>query len=139
MMPIRAENKARYPADWPAISQRVREEANQHCEWCGAGNGVRIRRGKSSDGTPVYRINSWPDNLNGLSAVDGRMLANTDCGQVSYGRPVTVVLTVAHLDHRPENCTRDNLRALCQRCHNVYDAPIRWAGRKARLKGAADG
>jgi hypothetical protein len=34
---------------------------------------------------------------------------------------VRVVLTVAHLDHNPENCERSNLRALCQRCHLRYD------------------
>ena len=39
--------------------------------------------------------------------------------------PVTgslVVLTVAHLDHTPENCEPDNLKAMCQRCHLTYDA-----------------
>lgn len=39
--------------------------------------------------------------------------------------PVTgsrVVLTVAHLDHQPENNQRSNLRAWCQRCHLTYDA-----------------
>jgi hypothetical protein len=36
-----------------------------------------------------------------------------------------VVLTVAHMDHEPENCSNDNLRALCQRCHNRYDGPHR--------------
>ena len=36
-----------------------------------------------------------------------------------------VVLTVAHLDHQPENCADENLRALCQRCHNRYDQPHR--------------
>ena len=38
--------------------------------------------------------------------------------------PITgslVVLTVAHLDHNPMNCDRDNLRALCQKCHLSYD------------------
>lgn len=42
--------------------------------------------------------------------------------------PITgsiVVLTVAHLDHQPENCEDGNLRALCQRCHNRYDRPHR--------------
>lgn len=38
----------------------------------------------------------------------------------------TVVLTVAHLDHVPENCgepgARPNLKAWCQRCHLTYDA-----------------
>lgn len=33
-----------------------------------------------------------------------------------------VVLTIAHLDHTPENCDPSNLRALCQKCHLSYDA-----------------
>lgn len=39
--------------------------------------------------------------------------------------PITgskVVLTVAHLDHTPANCSDSNLAALCQRCHLRYDA-----------------
>lgn len=42
--------------------------------------------------------------------------------------PVTgsmVILTVAHLDHRPENCDPSNLRHACQRCHNRYDVEHR--------------
>jgi hypothetical protein len=31
-MPIRAENRHRYPADWRAISTRVRREAGDRCE-----------------------------------------------------------------------------------------------------------
>lgn len=50
--------------------------------------------------------------------------------------PVTgsrVVLTVAHLNHRPEDCDPENLRAWCQRCHNTYDAPMRAAARRERM------
>ncbi len=37
-----------------------------------------------------------------------------------------VVLTVAHLhDPDPMNCSDDNLAALCQRCHNRLDMPMR--------------
>ena len=36
-----------------------------------------------------------------------------------------VVLTTAHLDHNPANNARRNLRALCQLCHNLNDAPMR--------------
>lgn len=36
-----------------------------------------------------------------------------------------IVITIAHLDHTPENNDPDNLRAWCQRCHNRYDAPHR--------------
>lgn len=31
-------------------------------------------------------------------------------------------LTVAHLNHRPWDCRRENLRALCAPCHLRYDA-----------------
>lgn len=39
-------------------------------------------------------------------------------------KPVTVVLTIAHLDHDEENhdVKLDRLGALCQLCHLRYDA-----------------
>lgn len=37
-------------------------------------------------------------------------------------RMVKVVLTIAHFNHQPEDCSPDNLRALCQQCHLRYDA-----------------
>ena len=36
-----------------------------------------------------------------------------------------VVLTIAHMDHDEGNSDWSNLRALCQRCHNCWDAPKR--------------
>jgi 5-methylcytosine-specific restriction endonuclease McrA len=53
--------------------------------------------------------------------------------------PITgsiVVLTVAHLDHDPRNCDPDNLRALCQKCHNGYDAKRRASDLKSRRHAA---
>jgi len=53
--------------------------------------------------------------------------------------PITgslVVLTIAHLDHTPENCDPDNLRAWCQKCHNSYDAKNRRAGIRSRARQA---
>lgn len=39
-MPIRPENKARYPRDWKLRSRFVRfHRAKNRCEWCGAENG----------------------------------------------------------------------------------------------------
>jgi 5-methylcytosine-specific restriction endonuclease McrA len=38
-MPIRPENKARYPANWDEISLRIRQREGWHCKWCGAENG----------------------------------------------------------------------------------------------------
>ena len=80
-MPIKAENKSRYPKDWKQISVYIRFiRANNKCEFCGAEN---------------YQPH-----------------------------PITkskVVLTVAHLNHNPEDCNFENLKALCQKCHLGYD------------------
>lgn len=90
-MPIRPENKARYPKDWPAISRATRDRAGNKCEDCGVEN-YSIRDGSK------------------------------------------IVLTVAHLDHTPENCEPGNLKAWCQRCHNRYDAPMRARGIRERKR-----
>lgn len=64
-----------------------------------------------------------------------------DCGAVNYmPHPKTgsvVVLTIAHLDHTPENCDPANLKAWCQRCHNSYDAKHRAENRRKRRESAA--
>lgn len=85
-MPIRPENRERYPANWRMIRGVILLRADNRCE-----------------GSPSY----------------------PDC-RVRNGEPhpVTgsiVVLTIAHLDHTPENCDPENLRAWCQRCHLTYD------------------
>lgn len=47
-----------------------------------------------------------------------------------------VVLTVAHLNHTPEDCAEDNLKAMCQRCHLNYDKDEHRA-QAARTRAAA--
>ena len=91
-MPIRPENKARYPKNWKQIRQKILERADNKCEFCGVENHSLRYRVSEKDGLEI---------------------------------PTRVVLTIAHLDHTPENCDPSNLRALCQRCHNRYDAEHR--------------
>lgn len=92
-MPIRPENRDRYPADWPDISRRIRfERAGGRCE-C---------QGECGRGTHDGRC----PNVHGMPA---------------YGTGSQVVLTTAHLDHTPENCDPENLKAMCQGCHLHYD------------------
>jgi len=59
------------------------------------------------------------------------------CGAENYEpHPITkakVILTIAHLDHTPENCDPENLRALCQKCHNAYDRGHRNETRKNKI------
>lgn len=92
-MPIRPENRDRYPADWDAISTRIKtERAGGRCECMGeCGRGTHEGRCPNRHGEPAYGTGS------------------------------RVVLTTAHLDHTPENCDDDNLRAMCQGCHLHYD------------------
>jgi len=101
-MPIRPENRKRYPANWKAISARIRDRAGQRCE-----------------GSPDF---------------PNCRAANGDSHPDTGSR---VVLTVAHLDHTPEHCDDDNLKAMCQRCHLNYDrhhhAKTRYVTRRAGL------
>jgi hypothetical protein len=39
----------------------------------------------------------------------------------AYGTGSNVVLTTAHLNHTPEDCSDENLKAMCQGCHLHYD------------------
>lgn len=125
-MPIRAENKARYPKDWPAISKRIRRRARNRCE-CKGDCGLQHFRGdggRQIDLPPALQINK---RVFRCQAVNGEPHPHTKA---------RVVLTVAHLNHTPEDCSDENLRAWCQRCHNRYDAPTRAAGIKERKKAA---
>ena len=44
-------------------------------------------------------------------------------------------LTVAHLDHTPENCSPDNLKAMCAKCHLQYDARQHAESRAKKRRG----
>ena len=56
----------------------------------------------------------------------------------TIAKPIRIILTVAHLDHDPENwdVSDDRLAALCQKCHLTHDAPMKAANRKAEKKKA---
>ena len=106
-MPIRKED---YPPNWKKISLQVRAEAGNRCEWCGAPNAryiiripvqqmCRIQIGEITKEVPFWDFKE----------VDKRPGA------------IRIILTVAHLDRDTHNNNRDNLAALCQRCHLNHD------------------
>jgi hypothetical protein len=97
-MPIRPENKARYPKDWPEITRAIKvDRAKGRCECLG------------ECGRPVYH----------LRADDGR--CHNVHGESAYATGSLVVLTTGHLNHVPEDCRPENLRAWCPGCHLHYD------------------
>lgn len=62
------------------------------------------------------------------------------CGVANHSMRGTtrIVLTIAHLDHTPENCEFSNLRALCQKCHLDYDRERHLANGRATRARAKD-
>lgn len=117
-MPIKPENKARYPKDWPKIRERILARAGNKCEQCGVANHSLGGRAPDGQWHPAWPLQErllrleWPK--------PGTMHW---CGsdRAVWLRIVRIVLTIAHLDHTPEHCDDDNLRAWCQRCHLAYD------------------
>ena len=107
MSPVRAADRDRYPADWPQISGTIRfGRSGGRCECAGECGTGHAGRCPAWHGQP---------------------------------HPVTgsvVVLTTAHLDHTPEHCEPENLRAMCQRCHLAYDA-AQHAASAARTRQSA--
>ena len=55
-------------------------------------------------------------------------------GQRDYTGRSTVVLTTAHLNHRPEDCAPENLRGMCQGCHLWYDRDHHAETRASRMQ-----
>jgi 5-methylcytosine-specific restriction endonuclease McrA len=92
-MPIKPENRGRYPSNWKAIRRDILERENHRCKFCGVAN---------------YQ----PHPITGSR----------------------VVLTIAHLNHTPEDCADNNLAALCQRCHFAHDREYHRAVRAATLR-----
>lgn len=117
-MPIRPENRDRYPPSWREISARIRfgrAESRCECEGeCGHDHALESAWGSAS----------------------GKRCEATH-GHAHPETGARVVLTVAHLDFTPENCADENLKAMCQRCHNAYDAPERRRGILARFRARA--
>lgn len=116
-MPIKPENAKRYPADWADIRARILRRAGNRCEFCQVDNyklGGRSIAGRFHPALPTGTDgmrNTWPK--------EGEF-ALCEGFDIKL-RIIRIVLTVAHLDHVPENCDPANLKALCQRCHLKYD------------------
>lgn len=106
-MPIRPENRARYPADWPVISHRIRFVRGEgRCECvgeCGLDHAT-----ETEDGRCPCR-HAEPNPRTGA----------------------VVVLTCAHRPGREIEQVGDrDLLGACQQCHNRLDAPLRAATRR---------
>lgn len=125
-MPIKPENKARYPANWKAIRAATLERAGYRCEWAGCGVANRT-------------IGFWNAGVF-TKLADSRDDADFSVDSVTIDgeKVIEIVLTIAHLDHTPENNEPFNLAAMCQRHHLAYDQAHHttnaYMTRKARMQ-----
>ena len=114
-MPIKPENKKLYPKNWKEIRQNILQRANNKCEFCGISNyavGYRDYNGN------FVKVNEYAENVS---------------PDVLYGEKIIkIVLTIAHLDHNPQNNNPENLKALCQKCHLNYDLEHHLESRKKK-------
>lgn len=120
-MPIKPENRSLYPPDWPMISRRIRTgRAKNRCEVCGVRNysvGYRLNGIFHCLSAPPFK---HPLGLSDyLAARELQDHYNNSCDQDPPS--IVIVLTVAHLDHNPQNCHPKNLLCMCQHDHNIYD------------------
>ena len=103
-MPIRPENRGRYPKSWPAMRAQALHRSGGRCE-CDGKCGLAHEGGRC-------------DAINGV--------AHPVTGSI-------VVLTLAHEHGVPlEETSIERMFMGCQRCHNPYDAPMRAAGIRER-------
>lgn len=116
-MPIKPENRKRYPKNWPEIRAEVKARADNRCELCGIQNhaigyrheGYFISIQQDDETAPFWM--GIPQNL-------FRELASGKKREIKF---LKIVCTVMHLDHQPENNDLKNLKFGCQKCHLNYD------------------
>lgn len=151
-MPIKPENRGRYPRDWLQIRARIQARACNGCEQCGVRNydvGYRYQAFDCSGGDASIDIAVWRSVVPHYYFTDGapwthaRAVEFRDAWNAAYRhypRALVIVCTTAHRSEPIEDCSDENLLFLCQRCHNRMDALMRRANaRQSRRAGRALG
>lgn len=105
-MPIKEENRNRYPDNWEEIRKEILKRAENKCEFCGVEN---------------YAI-GYRDDSGEFCKVEGM---EGEVAGLEERKIIKIILTIAHLNHKPEDNRPENLKALCQKCHNNYDSEHR--------------
>ncbi|MCB1918617.1 MAG: hypothetical protein KDJ28_01400 [Candidatus Competibacteraceae bacterium] len=116
-MPIKPENRKRYPDNWQEIRAATLKRAGNACEQCGVPNSIVIARGIDDDAGTFMIADTGAVHDADTGEYRGRAKGSEYCSR----KMIRVVLTIAHLDHTPEHNAPENLRALCQRCHLAHD------------------
>lgn len=104
-MPMQRE---KYPDNWEWLSKQVIKDAGDKCELCFAPNGKLVVRDPEGE-------HPWTNS----DKVDA-MLFSQKIGDGGYTL-IKIVLTVHHINCNKMDSRKQNLIALCQRCHLRLD------------------
>jgi hypothetical protein len=106
-MPITKAKRGLYPPNWKELRAAVQARAGDRCEECGVRNGDIGFRDNTGAFHTVQEDVDWS-----LFDPDAKL--------------ITIVCTTAHLyDDDEETTDISRLKFMCQRCHNMRDAPTR--------------
>jgi uncharacterized Zn finger protein (UPF0148 family) len=120
----------KYPKNWlTEIRRDILIRAQNKCECCGVPNyAVGSRDGNVFE--PVCGTIHLDMAGNGeLSFKEAKEVSEHFTAFFNQ-KHIVVVLTISHTDHNIQNNNYNNLKALCQKCHNSHDAKYRAQNRK---------
>lgn len=118
-----ANHRGTYPADWRAIAEKVKANADWRCVRCGHPHETPAERLVCDGGCDRSRHPEWTWLVSGevpkvyYPPSDHPRVATDKGVWLRTGKPRQRVLTVAHLDDDKANCRWWNLVAMCQVCH----------------------
>lgn len=119
----------KYAPDWKQIRARILERAGHKCEQCGKPNYSLWFRNEAGDYREVAGFDVSDDDTPHILFYAAKDFTPGDV--LDDYRIVKIVLTISHTNHDVTDNRDENLRALCQRCHNIHDIDYRKANRAA--------
>ena len=114
----------KYPPNWKDLRKQVLQRANNCCEFCGLPNYAVGYREDCIFFPICGNIEVDKAGRGELPYKEARLVCKVNNqNQPSNEKYIIIVLTIAHIDHDPENhsVSIDRLRALCQKCHLALD------------------
>ena len=88
-MPIKPENRKRYPADWPEVRVRIMQRAHFRCEWDGCAIPHRAEG--------YWRRDRWVRMPRSLREAGYKVGDTVACSDGSQLKVIRIILTIAHL------------------------------------------
>lgn len=126
-MPVKPENRGLYPLNWDAISLQAKIRAGWKCQHPGCtarqyAVGEWLLQGVRANWCEHGHVgHELPGSYQQARQMAAEIQWSRSGDDPEAPKIIVIVLTVAHLDHQPENCDPANLAAFCQRHHLAYD------------------